>query len=82
MSHIFLLFEKRICAISLKALFSTDVREWVSEIDRLSSNHVVKVLVGNKSDLQDKVRETETVWERGEGLSCVFLLLFSHEKSK
>merc|ERR1712083_782831 len=51
-----------------------NVRQWLFEIDRLASEHVNKLLVGNKSDLVNKrVVTTETAKEFAEGLDIPFL---------
>jgi len=51
-----------------------NVRQWLFEIDRFASEHVNKLLVGNKSDLVNKrVVTKETATEFAEGLGIPFL---------
>jgi len=51
-----------------------NVRQWLFEIDRFASEHVNKLLVGNKCDLVNKrVVTTETASEFAGGLDIPFL---------
>jgi len=51
-----------------------NVRQWLFEIDRFASEHVNKLLVGNKSDLVNKrVVTAETAKEFAQGLDIPFL---------
>ncbi|KAI3378543.1 hypothetical protein SNEBB_003421 [Seison nebaliae] len=51
-----------------------NVRQWLTEIDRYASENVLKLLVGNKSDLTDKkVVDYETASKYAEHLHIPFL---------
>jgi len=51
-----------------------NVRQWLFEIDRFASEHVNKLLVGNKSDLENKrAVTTASAKEFAEGLDIPFL---------
>lgn len=51
-----------------------NVKSWLQEIDRFASEHVCKLLVGNKNDMTSKkVVDTETAKEFADSLGIKFL---------
>lgn len=51
-----------------------NVKSWLQEIDRFASEHVCKLLVGNKNDMTSKkVVDTETAKEFADSLNIKFL---------
>lgn len=51
-----------------------NVKSWLQEIDRFASEHVCKLLVGNKNDLKSKkVVDTETAKAFADSLGIKFL---------
>ena len=51
----------------------TNVKQWVAEIERYANEKVIKLLVGNKSDLPNRVVQTEEAEEFAKGMGCEFL---------
>lgn len=52
----------------------TNVKSWLQEIDRFASEHVCKLLVGNKNDMTSKkVVDTATAKEFADSLGIKFL---------
>jgi small GTP-binding protein len=50
-----------------------NVKQWVAEIERYASESVIKLLVGNKSDLPNRVVEKERAEEFARTMGCEFL---------
>ena len=49
------------------------VSDWLTEVNRYANEGTCKLLVGNKSDMEDKVVTTETAKEYADGLGIPFL---------
>ena len=50
-----------------------NVKQWVAEIERYASENVIKLLVGNKSDLPNRVVPKERAQEFARNMGCEFL---------
>jgi len=57
----------------------TNVKQWLHEIDRYASESVIKLLVGNKSDLKDKRKIT---YEQGKELADTIEIDFIETSAK
>ena len=55
------------------------VKEWIAEIDKYGKKNVVKILVGNKVDLEDK-REVQT--KEGQNLADFYKIDFFETSAK
>lgn len=56
-----------------------NVREWIREIERYSRDNICKILVGNKSDMEDKRQVSR---EDGEELAAHYQMPFIETSAK